>query len=67
MPHYAEEIVEVASLVPHERVQQRTAKQIEEVSQLLEETVEFVPQESVDRQANGGGVLCQEKVLDSVA
>ena len=37
-----EETVEVVRLAPHGQVQQRTAEQIVEVSQFLEETVEVV-------------------------
>ena len=47
-----EETVEVVRLVPHKRVQQRTAEQIVHVPHFLEETVGV---SAVDRRADGGG------------
>ena len=47
-----EETVEAVTLVPHERVQQRTAEQIEDLPQHPEETVEavtLVPHERVQQ------------------
>ena len=47
-----EETVEAVTLVPHERVQQRTAEQIEDAPQHPEETVEavtLVPHERVQQ------------------
>ena len=47
-----EETVEAVTLVPHERVQQRTAEQVEDAPQSSEETVEavtLVPHERVQQ------------------
>ena len=52
MPQHAEETVEAVTLVPHERVQQHTAEQIEDLPQHPEETVEavtLVPHERVQQ------------------
>ena len=48
MPHVLEETVQAGRLVPHERVEQRTAKQIVDVPQFLE-VVRLVSQEQVQR------------------
>ena len=42
VPQLREETVEAVRLVPRERVQHRTAEQIEDASQFLEEIVEMV-------------------------
>ena len=48
-PQVLEETVEVGMLVPHERVQQRTAEQFEDAPQHPEETVETVISVSHER------------------
>ena len=51
-PQHPEETVEAVTLVPHERVQQRTAEEIEDLPQHPEEIVEavtLVPQERVQQ------------------